>query len=374
LLAFKKMCREQRSTYAQAHEGTIDPEVEQDFKERLELGEGMLRYHCFKVSPRLDANLTPIRVEIEFEVPIVADQTDPDSILWCKCNNCWQLWMSSEIGIRHHDDLQTAKYHEYRIDQMGSPHGVLLPPDDWALQQFSDDRYRKAYWRGLPVTYGGRIDCLMEDEYGRWWLVDWKTAARLSGQEEGDSPDEFILLDDQITSYCWALWRLGIPIAGFIHHEMKKAFPIEPEPNKQARKGCWYSVNKQQNTSYELYLETIMEGDPAGYSSGAYQDFLDWLRAEGPRFHSRKQVARSEAELRNAGHNIYLEATEMIRPDLPLYPSPGRFGCTFCAYRQPCIGVNRDEDVSYTFQSTFIKRSPRYWEHNKPSTDSKGGQ
>lgn len=335
LLAFKNMCIEQKNHYVQLNNGQIDPELDQDFKERVALGEGMLRYHCSKVSPKLDGwRLKPIKVEIEFEVPIC----NPEGrVVWCKCNQCWKLFMT-----------------HFKADP--------------------EDTSQKVSWPGLPVTYGGRIDCLMEDEHGRLWIVDWKTAARLSGQEEGDAPDEFILLDDQITSYCWALWVLGLDIAGFIHHEIKKAFPIEPEPNKVQRKGCWYSVSKSQNTSYDIYLETIGEGDPQGLAAGAYDNFLEWLKDEGPRFFSRKQVLRTPTELANAGYNIWLEAMDIIDPALRVYPSPGRFACTFCAYRQPCLGTNRDEDVEYMFLSNYEKRIRRYWEIEPMSTESKGGR
>lgn len=336
LMAFRTVCAEQKAAYLKLKESEeLELDIEQEFKERLELGEGMIRYHCTKVSPRLDQGLKPLHVEIEFEVPVVDPDTEEQ--LWCKCNQCWTLW---------------GRYVQ------GSDNGLSLSGE----------------WKGLPVTYGGRIDCLMVDELGRLWIVDWKTASRLSGQEEGDTPDDFLQLEDQVTSYVWALWTLQIPVAGFIHHEIKKAFPVEPEPNKVQRKGCWYSVNKQQNTSYELYLETVSEGDPTGLASGAYDEFLEYLRKFGPSYFSRKQVHRNENELRNAGHNIYLEAKEMTRRDLPLYPSPGRFACNFCAYRQPCLAMNQGDDVQYLLESNYEKRERRYWEQALPSTDSKAGQ
>jgi len=350
LLEFKNATQLQKNAYLKLNNGQIDPELDQDFKERIELGEGMIRYHCRKVSPKLDGHLKPIRVEIEFEVPIC----DPNGqTVYCKCDQCWKLWRNSDVGATWQKETQHLFNSEDRED----------------FKQQLHDR-----WEGLPLTYGGRIDCLMQDEFERLWIVDWKTAARLSGQEEGDSPDEFIQLDDQITSYCWALRVLGIPIAGFIHHELKKAFPVEPEPNKQQRKGCWYSVNKMQNTSYDLYFETVSEGDPQGLASGAYDEFLEWLKTEGPRYYSRKRVFRNETELKNAGYNIYLEAMDIIDPNLRVYPSPGRFACTFCAYRQPCLATNMGEDVEYLFLSGFEKRERRYWEAAPTSTESKGGR
>jgi hypothetical protein len=358
LLAFRRVCTGQKNKYLEhAESNDLDTDVEQDFKERVELGEGMIRYHCTKVSPKLDVGFKPIKVEIEFEVPITGDN---GQVLWCKCQHCKNRWRNSEAGAAEHDKWCEENPYE-------SINGNRLVGDELTRIYWES-------WRGVPVTYGGRIDMLAEDDLGRLWIFDWKTAARMSGQEDGDAPDEYIQLDDQITSYLWALWSLGFQVAGFVHHEMKKAFPVEPEPNKRLRNGCWYSVNKMQNTSYELYLETISEGDPTGLASGAYDDFLDYLKEKGPRYYSRKQVARSEAELRNAGRNIALEAMDIIDPALRVYPSPGRFHCTFCAFRQPCLGTNRDEDVEYMFLSNYVKRSPRYWEHNKPSTDSKGGQ
>lgn len=338
IVTFVQVCNEQKQAFLkQSGSSELDPEVKLDYEERIELGTGMIRYHCTKVSPVKDVGFKPKAVEIEFEVPITNPETG--DLLWCKCDHCWKQYYECS---------------DERIIALGA--------------------VTRESWNGLPVTYGGRIDMLAEDDLGRLWIFDWKTAARLSGQEEGDSPDEFVYLEDQITSYLWALWGLGIQVAGFVHHEMKKAFPVEPEPNKTQRKGCWYSVNKMQNTTYDLYLETITEGDPQGLASGSYDDFLDYLKSSGPRFFSRKQVHRNVRELQNAGKNIWLEALEMTDPNIRIYPSPGRFGCTFCAYRQPCLATNQDEDVEYLFLSNFEKRTRRYWEEAKPSTESKGGQ
>ena len=372
-LAFVNLCNEQKAKYLQLNDGRIDPAVEQDFDERLELGRGMIKYHCEQVSPRLDQSFTPVAVEIEFEVPI----TSPEGVasngvriakgmqLWCKCDNCFTMWMNSPHGEAHHSEWLARQQRPSTYDD---PHMGHF--DGHQSKQY----YRQMGWQGLPVTYGGRIDMFAADEHGRYWVFDWKTAARLSGQEETDSSDDFIYLDDQITSYVWALWVLGLNVAGFVYHEMKKGYPKEPEPNTRLYQGRWYSVNKQQDTSLEIYHRTISENDPAGLASGAYDEFLEWLKQSGPRYYSRKQVHRNETELINAGVNIYLEALDMVDPNLRLYPSPGRFGCTTCAYRQPCLGLNRGEDVEYLLDTTFEKRPHRYWETVPSNTDSKGGQ
>lgn len=335
--AFVDECKSQYSRYLKLNKGNIDPGMKAEYDERIKLGIGMLRYYTKWASPLHDVNFTPVKVEIEFEVPIT---TPDDSYMWCKCQQCWKRWC---VWVDKNDPLLAAQ-----------------GPD-------------KSVWKGLPVTYGGRIDMLAQDELGRYWVFDWKTAARLAGKDAG-TDDDFMLLDDQITSYCWALWRLGIPVAGFVYAEIKKAVPDEPEPNKTQRLGRWYSVNKQIATTYEIYKRTVEENDPSAYAAGLYDDFLKYLQSdEATRYHIRHQIHRTDVELQNAGYNIWQEACEMTNPNLRIYPAPGRYACRGCAYKEPCLMQNRGEDYKYTLDTMFEKRTKHYWEDRVPSTDRKGG-
>lgn len=217
---------------------------------------------------------------------------------------------------------------------------------------------------------------LAVDEYDRYWIFDWKTAARLSTGEPG-ADDDYMLLDDQITSYCWAIWLIGkllsveIPVAGFVYAQIKKAVPVEPEPNKRPRLGRMFSVNKSQETTYELYLKTVAENDPGAYEAGLYDDFLEYLREFGGVYHKRHQITRTDTELENAGRNIYYEALDILDPNKRIYPSPGRFACQDCAFRGPCLSMNRGEDYLYALESMFEKRPYKYWEVQELSTDKK---
>jgi hypothetical protein len=340
LAAFVEECKEQYKRYLRLNKGNIDPDMKADYNERIQLGLGMLRYYTKYVSGEYDVNFKPVKVEIEFEVPI---KSPAGEYMWCKCDQCWK---------RTHTWLHANKPSAY--------------PMEWV-----DAEHDRAAWKGLPVTYGGRIDMLAQDELGRYWVFDWKTAARLSS---ASGNDEFMLLDDQITSYCWALWSLGIPVAGFVYAEIKKATPEEPEPNKTQRMGRWYSVNKQMSTTYEMYKATVEENDPQAYFAGRYDDFLAYLKSDdGPKFHVRHQIFRSDIELQNAGVNIWHEANDMTNPDLRIYPSPGRYACSFCAYREPCLMKNKGEDYMYTLNTMFEKRSKHYFEERSSTTSSRGG-
>jgi len=351
---FKEVCNQQYRKFVLNNpikEG--DPEVKEEYDDRVRLGVGMLRYYFLHEAPKYDQGLKPVKVEQSFEVPIYGPNKE---IIWCKCDRCKRRWRNSEIGARDHDQY-SAQVYELT--------GEILTAEAYWEQ-----------WEGLPVTYGGRIDIIFEDAQGRYWIGDWKTAMRISGVEPG-TLDDYMYNDDQITSYCWALWLIGIPVAGFIYAEIKKAVPEEPEPLKAQRLGRMYSTNKQQATTYDLYLSTIQENDTAAYEEGLYDEFLNYLKYNAPVFHHRHDIPRNDEELRNCGLYIYQEAKEIIDPNIARYPNPGRFHCkgftdaSGCAFWEPCLGMNRGEDWHYTLDTMFEKRTKHYYEEAPPTTDKR---
>lgn len=348
-VAFKQKCEEQKQKFIANLSHMYTPEVDADYKERVELGLGMLEFWYREVVPRYDHNFTPIKVEIPFEVPVEG--------LWCKCNLCWKRHFN-------HPSYEEA-FQAWMFTQVSNPQS---DEDDFKWRS----RYRRAEWRGLPVTYGGRVDMLAQDTSGDYWIVDWKSTTRMTNAEPNVA-DEFLLLDDQITSYCWAFHVLGIPVKGFIYVEIKKAYPKEPEPNKVQRLGRWYSVNKMQETTYEIYKRTVEENDPVAYEQGLYDDFLDYLKTTATleSYVHRHQIHRNEVELANAGYYIYQEAAELIDENLATFPSPGRFACNSCAFREPCLAKNRGEDFEYALDTMFEKRKQHYWETAESTTDKR---
>lgn len=335
--AFRKTCDEQLKKYRQ-DVGEPDYEKLEDFKERKTLGEGMIRYHANEVAPVEDyQKYRPVKVEIKFEVPIKNPKTGEQ--LYCTCETCWR------------------RYLEY-----------------WTMHEWEGDWPPPSYvtWKGLPVSYGGRIDAIFENiETGEYWIVDWKTAAQLAEESQRKM---FLSLDDQITSYVWALNECGIRVVGFLYHEQKKAFPQEPEPMQRRRLNRLFSTNKQIECNADIYERTVKENDPEAYEQGLYDDFIEYLREEGGRFYARYPEHRTEAELRQCSINIYKEAKDMIDPNLSIYPNAGRFNCQYCAFNQPCLEENSEGDVLFTLETMFDKRKYHYWEDKKPTTEGKGGE
>ena len=361
IAAFKSKVEEQRANFLKSNntQYITNADVEQDYNERVELGIGMLKYYGKYVAPQYDKGMTPKHVEVEFIVPIQNPKTD--EYLFCTCKRCQKTQKEYWAATGENDlDLMEGNGGLWVVADSGHPQE---PPEGLEL------------WKGLVVTLAGRIDLLAEDEHGSYWIVDWKTAARLArGDASGQDRDEFLDLDDQIGSYVMALRRkLGLNVRGFIYVELKKAFPEPPVRNANLRQGRWYSINKQQATDYETYKRTVMEEDRENYEAGNYDDFLHYLKEEGGRFHNRYQVIKGDDELEEIEYNLFLEASEMTDSQLRIYPSSGRFTCSFCAFRQPCLEKNRQGDYQFVLDTLFEKREKHYWV-KELSTDKQGGE
>lgn len=340
LKRFRDECESQLKNYKKLN-GEPSEETRTEYRERLDLGLNMIKYYCENINPVFDTSLTPVEVEVAFEVAVLSPQGEP---IWCKCERCWKKWLATEsdnICNLHYS------YNQYKNEY----------PDD--------DEFRNLWWNGLPVSYGGRLDMLAKDDLGRYWIYDWKTTARILDEGKESS---FLELDDQIASYCWAL-KTGydIDVAGFVYVEIKKAFPQPPEELSRRYKGRLFSTNKQFLTTYEMFRSHVAEHDGGVYASGLYNDHLAWLKAEGPKFHQRYQIHKNAYEITEIGRNIYLEALDMVGSP-HVYPTPGRFSCPSCSYRQPCLGMNMGEDYGYALETLFEKREKHYYEV-RASTD-----
>lgn len=307
----------------------LEPEIQQDYNERVALGRGMLSYYFKDVAPYEDRGWKPKKVEISFMLPIPNPETG-EQIIWCKCALCYQK----------------------------------------ALKAFQSDHnpFPSSAFEGLPVVYAGRLDMLAEDDDGNYWIFDWKTCRNVSVD------DEFLYLDDQIGSYVWALRQLGFNVRGFVYHEQRKGFPQPPKQNANRRLGCLFSVAKNQDVDYDTYLKHITEFDPVALGEGRYDTFLEYLKEDGSVvYFKRHQIHKSQEEIASIQYNIGLEALDMIDEHIRLYPSAGRFGCGFCAFRQPCMEKNSQGDYQYALDTMFEKKQ-HYYIRNEPSTESKGGE
>lgn len=314
LTRFVQVCKEQLDENPERNSAL----VQEDYSERIELGLGMLRYYYDELAPILDANLEPISTELNFSVPLT-DGTGNE--IYCKCDKCWS-----------------------KVDQT-----------DFDEDEYRTEKSRRNYWDGLPVHLEGKIDLLLRDtRTGKHWILDWKTAASIDGNHE------WLELDDQISGYLIAALLLGKDVAGFLYHEQLKAFPQPPKRNKAKRLGRWYSVDKNQDTNYELYLAEIANGDPEGYEEGNYDDFLEYLEDFPKAFYHRETIRKSSSQLLGMYNDLIAVVMEMINPNRAMYASPGKFNCKYCDFRQVCVERAQESDYEYTLNSLFEKKAPYY--------------
>lgn len=323
MMQFKMTCDEQIKNYKRMN-GELDLAKQEEYENRLTLGLHMIKYYTENVSRYTDVGFTPVEVELPFEIAILSPEGEA---IWCKCKHCW----------RKYSKWLKSNYPEF---------------------ENSEEAYWQQDWQGLPVTYGGRLDMLAVDELGRYWVYDWKTTSRILDE---DAESSFLTLDDQVSSYLWALRSLGLNVVGFVYVEIRKAYPSPPKELSRLYKGRKFSTSKTEFSTPEQYRKFVEENDPLAYAQGLYDEHIGWLKSEGPKFHQRHQIHKNDKEIEMAGYNIWLEAQDMTQ-NPRIYPQPGRFSCNTCLFKQPCIGMNQGEDYVYTLDSMFDKQEKHYYE------------
>jgi hypothetical protein len=321
--AFVDTCEEQRKKYLEAKDlFALEGDESADYDERVELGRGMIRYYVEHQLTDLQKEYTPSHVEVSFHVPLKDEQKQ---YMFCKCKGCRRAFAKA------------------------------------------GGTQKLGRWIGNPVVISGRVDLVVYDDYGNYWLWDWKTAARMATSEV------FLELDDQIATYCWAVRiGLGLNIQGFLYHEQLKGFPEPPKENKVIRLGRKFSVAANQTTDYETYLATVREHDTAAYEAGLYDDFLKQLKEVGTTFYQRFKIYKTDYELWQVYLNLLAEVRDITSPNLQIYPTPGRFSCNNCAFQVPCISKNQGHDYQYTLDTMYVKKEPYYRNEIPASTENKG--
>ena len=116
--------------------------------------------------------------------------------------------------------------------------------------------------KGKRVVFKGRLDLVIEDENGQYWLIDHKTATRIP------DPTSYHAMDPQLMLYPWAAQiQYKIEIAGVIYNYVRSKPPSVPGINKDG------SISRRKvDTDYPTLLLFLKKNgyDPA--------DFVDALR------------------------------------------------------------------------------------------------
>jgi len=154
-------------------------------------------------------------------------------------------------------------------------------------------------------------------------------------------------LDDQCSSYAWAIKQmLGLDVRGVIYNQLRKS---PPHPPKQLKNGG-FSVAKNQDTSFEVYLRTLREHN---IDPHYYREFLLFLKRNPKEYARRTTVMYNDDMMQVVQNRIYLEAQEMMNPDLRIYPSPSPMNCNGCRFFGPCLQTQEGREP---FMDMYEKR------------------
>lgn len=293
----------------------FDESVVDDYNERRDLGIRMLQYY-FEAIVDKEKDFKPVAVEQNFIVPIENDMGVP---LYCYCAQCQQKWENHKANFMH----------------------------------------EAGWFAGLPVVLEGKIDLILEYDNGKVWVRDWKNIGRFSDSIE------WLENDLQLTLYLWALWKMNADIGGFEYFESKKMAPEIPQPMKRRSGGRLYSTAKDKPYEYESYVNEITLGDAIAFGEGLYDDYLDWLKAEGPQYYRLTRVRKTEKSMRmmqDILQDVAFAITSTREGVRKTYPSPTKFGCIYCDFRQPCIERMNGQPYDDMMNSLFVQKEKHYYE------------
>lgn len=192
---------------------------------------------------------------------------------------------------------------------------------------------------------------MIVDDYGRLWIVEYKTAKMFQTGHFDTDP--------QVTAYCWAGELIyGQPIAGVVYQQHKKQLATPPEFLKTTK---MFSVNKKQVTTHALYRDALLKlyGDSMRFPSPNVE-FLNYL-AEQENGNSdllvkRDFPERNEYQIRAHEQNVLLEAVDMLNPNLPIYPNPTRDCSWKCPFLQACINMDDGGDWEQEMELMTLDR------------------
>jgi len=191
---------------------------------------------------------------------------------------------------------------------------------------------------GRDILYGFTLDRISIDEYGRLWIVEYKTAKQV----------RFLNLDvdDQVTAYCWAAWKLyRVPVAGVIYQQFRKTVPTLPKILATGK----VSTDLRQPTSSSLYRKMLsdmygsIEHAPQE-NILAYNRFCASEDEDKDRFIVRTREERTMRQLESFDLKVRMEIEDITNPNIALYPNPTWTCASMCPLQAACVAMDDGVD------------------------------
>lgn len=289
-------------------------------------------------------------------------------------------WMHKLIEVdakggnwRDEHKIQTAKFNELfdeEKDDLGN-----LPKDCARMMRSYKWHYAHDPWKIIEVEmileatfpdgtiYRGRIDLLVENQYGLW-IVDHKVNARL--------PDiTFRLLDSQSALYIWAARQMRIPVQGHIWNYLRRKPATVPALLQSGDRLSKRKIDTDYPTLYRAIKKYGLDADD--YSEQlAYLKKLQYRHGEpqlSPFF--RRDVLEKDPEmLKQVAREAYHTARRMNEYDFErvefVERVPDRSCEWMCDYREICSLELFGGDPRSIRQQRFRNVDPMYYYHDDP--------
>ena len=188
------------------------------------------------------------------------------------------------------------------------------------------------------VLYGFTLDRVVVDDWDRLWIVEYKTAKQIRIYHFD--------VDEQITAYCWAAWRLyGVIVAGVVYQQFRKNIPTLP---KILTSGL-VSTDTRQSTSASLYAKMLR--DMYGVVELAPKANIITLNKfrqvedeDQDKFVVRHRIERNQKQLEAFEQKVILELEDIANPDLPLYSNATKDCDYMCPMQAACVAMDDGSD------------------------------
>lgn len=251
------------------------------------------------------------------------------------------LWIEEEEHFNEMESLGQQMLHNYCVDFASKEDNFDV---QWVERQYKVSIFE---FDGTEVVYSFKCDGLVKDPYGRYFILEHKTAQSIFTNRE------WLQMDDQIGSYIYFLQQvLDIPIEGVIYNTLRKK---APKPLRELKSGS-LSRDKSQDTTYDIAARNL-RNRYGGTIPTEYKEFLEYLLAQGNTFFHRDIVRRNTKEIEKLGEEILAEAKMMVDPDTIITRTPSPFTCNRCPFVAPCIAKYEDSDWEFMLEGNYQRRT-----------------
>lgn len=299
---------------------------EELFMGMKDLGVGMMKF--YKDYADANDNFSVVSLEHDFSVPVMNEKGE---VLYA-------------IDNRKMPDGWEPDF------EVGNDFGPLMKVAD-------TNALGEPYLVSKQVHVRGRMDMILqEQEYGRYGIMDHKTASAVK-----EDYFRHLELDEQCTSYL-AFGELEAKIYNLSYRQLEfityqALLKGYPKPPTITTRGLPSLNRNDETTTAELFASTIKNMGLEGVFrvDEKMQNYYTYLLEIGDsRYIQRTDTWRNHMQRKNAMTRLYYEAQDMLGNPVP-YPNPSRnYSCINCKFRTPCIQAESGDDFMQTLQDGYI--------------------